>query len=85
MQPFKYDFGVTVKDTITEFEGIVTGALQYISGCSQYLVQGKIGKDGEKKEPHWIDEQRLELVAGKKKIVLDNSKTPGPDAPAPKR
>jgi hypothetical protein len=35
---FKFDLGVTVKDVIHGFEGVVTGRCQYLTGCTQYLV-----------------------------------------------
>ena len=44
-----------------------------------------VGTDGSFKEAHWFDEQRLFVIAEYDTIVLDNSRTPGPDKPAPKR
>ena len=76
--------GLTVKDTITGFEGVCTGHCVYISGCDQLLVQPKAeGKDF--KEPRWFDRQRLILVDGVEEIVLNNADTPGSDVPAPTR
>lgn len=81
----KFDFGVKAKDVITGFTGVVTGHTSYISGCSQVLLQPPMGKDGKRPDGEWFDEQRVVPVSGAKKIVLDNSKTPGPDREAPKR
>ncbi len=78
------EFGIKAKDKITGFVGIVTGNCQYISGCDQVLLVPECGKDGSHREGHWFDLQRIVPLGGKK-IVLDNSRTPGPDKPAPIR
>lgn len=77
------DLGVTVKDKITGFKGVVTGYVRYITGCDQVLVVPQV-KAGANAEARWFDVQRVEQV-GKSKITLDNSKTPGFDAPPPVR
>lgn len=77
--------GATYRDRITDFTGIATGLCQYISGCSQALIQpfGLTDK-GDVREARWIDEQRLEQQAAAI-VVLENGATPGADAPAPIR
>jgi hypothetical protein len=78
--------GLTVKDKISGWTGVVTGHCDYISGCDQLLVTPSgLKKDGTVPEGKWVDVQRLEVVSGKKRITLDNEKTPGPDLPAPIR
>lgn len=57
-----FEFGDKVKDTITGFEGTVTGYTLFITGCAQYSVQPRIKTDGDFVEGRWIDEDRLELV-----------------------
>lgn len=74
--------GITAKDKITGFHGVVVGFCQYLSGCNQALLVPKLGKNGEYKESHWFDVQRLEQV-GTKTVKLDNGETPGFDKPAP--
>jgi hypothetical protein len=76
--------GTIVRDKITGFEGRVTGHCDYISGCSQSLIQPAVDKDGKFQNAHWFDDQRLELIDAEP-LVLDNSETPGPDMPAPIR
>lgn len=76
--------GRTYKDRITGFSGVATGFCQYISGCNQVLLTPKASKDGSYKSGEWFDVQRCEVV-GSSWISLDNSRTPGPDKPAPKR
>jgi hypothetical protein len=77
--------GLTVKDTITGFTGIVTGYVQYLTGCNQALVVPKVGKDGRPIDGHWYDEQRLEVDTKKKPIKIDNGSNPGADLAAPIR
>lgn len=87
--------GLTYKDSITSFTGVATGKLSYLTGCNQtMLTPTKQKEDGGLHESVWFDDQRLTLVANKKQITLDNTKTPGPSgrapvgrssAPAPKR
>lgn len=76
--------GNTVKDRVTGFSGVVTGVVHYLTGCSQALVQPPV-KDGELKESHWFDVQRLETDVATPAIVLENGDTPGFDRAPPKR
>ncbi len=49
-----------VKDTITEFRGIVTARCVYLNGCIRCQVQPSgLNKDGEIIESQWIDEGQL--------------------------
>jgi len=72
------ELGMKVKDKITGFSGVVTGICLYLSGCNQVLVVPPVRKDGSFVDGQWLDLQRLE-VTDKKKITLDNGKTPGFD------
>lgn len=58
---FKHDLGLTAKDKITGFEGLITGRCDYLTGCNQYLLQPPV-KDGDFKNGHWFDEGRIELT-----------------------
>jgi hypothetical protein len=78
------ELGRSYRDRITGFKGMATGHVRYISGCNQVLLAPPVDKDGKLRDAQWFDEQRLEDQGGKT-LVLDNSKTPGFDAPAPKR
>jgi len=75
--------GLTMRDKITGFQGVVTGHVHYISGCSQLLVSPP-AEDGKLREAAWFDEQRCEDV-GTSRIVLENGATPGCDMAPPKR
>lgn len=74
--------GAKVRDGITGFEGVVTGYVQYLTGCNQVLVMGR-SVEGKPADAVWFDEQRVTVDADAGHVVLDNSKTPGFDAPAP--
>jgi hypothetical protein len=77
------ELGRRAKDKITGFAGTVTGYVVYITGCNQALIVAD-AKDGKAGEASWYDEQRVEYTDDSK-IILDNTKTPGFDAPAPVR
>lgn len=76
--------GTRVRDMITGFSGVVTGFVEYISGCNQALVIPPVDEKGAMQEGQWFDIQRLERL-GDSLIVLDNGQAAGPDMPAPKR
>jgi len=52
--------GDKVKDSITDFEGVVIARIEYLNGCIRYSVQPtKLNEKGEIAETAWIDEQQL--------------------------
>ena len=74
--------GSRARDVITGFEGVVTGRCEYITGCTQLLLQPP-AKDGAYVDSHWFDIDRCQPISG---AVVDLPVTvPGPDKPAPKR
>jgi len=84
---FKFDNGVTVKDRITGFQGVVTGRTNYITGCNQIMVNPqKINTDGKLADSEWFDENRLQLLA-EPRIVLGVPEVTGdgPMEAAPKK
>lgn len=58
MKQFKIKMGAKVKDSVTDFRGVVTARAEYLTGCRQYLVQPKADK-GKFVEGNWFDEDRL--------------------------
>ena len=78
------ELGMKVKDKITEFEGVATGLVQYITGCNQVLIVPGLNDKGQPGESHWFDEQRC-VQQGDEIVALENVETPGPDKAAPKR
>lgn len=77
--------GSQAKDIISGFKGTVTGYVQYISGCNQYLLSAKVAKDGALKESHWFDEQRVEALGGKRVVLKNQPEHPGHAEAAPIR
>lgn len=59
---FKFSNGDSVIETVTGFNGTITGSVYYLTGCNQYLVVGK-SKDGAEAPCVWYDEGRLKLAA----------------------
>lgn len=79
--------GLPATDRITGFKGIVTGFVQYITGCNQCLVAPPT-KDGAELASAWFDVQRLEFGREQDRIKLPEAAAPsttGFDRPAPKR
>lgn len=79
----KFLLGVTVRDMVTNFTGTAIGRLEYLNGCKQYGVKGKIQPDGKMPDVSWIDEQQLELVdEGISKTIIPLVSAPGCDSNA---
>ena len=76
------ELGVTARDEVTGFEGVVTGDCSYLTGCRQFLLTPPISESGEHRTGHWFDEQRLRAL-DVEKVQFDNEETPGFDIPAP--
>lgn len=55
--------GMTAKDVITGFTGLVTGTVQYFTGCNQVLLTPTITEDGKRLDSQWFDIERVELVS----------------------
>ena len=77
--------GDRVIDDITEFSGIVTGIVHYISGCDQALIKPALKPDDPGTYPRqvWLDIDRLHLVEAQ--VVKKRRKRVGSDLPAPIR
>lgn len=81
----KIELGQEVKDEITGFQGIVTGEVSYITGCTQFLVQPRATTPDKKPDSEWFDHERLNVV-GQGIGDPQTQYTPGgPDSPAPRR
>ena len=78
-----FEMGTEVRDKITKFTGVVTGKSEYITGCTQYLLQPPCAKDtGAFVNGTWFDENRLELVNAVR-VLKKSSRNVGPGLPAP--
>ena len=81
----KVELGDFAKDTITGFEGIVTGKAEYLTGCDQFILQPKCIEDMAKyPDANWFDEGRLRVLSRNevRKIEVEGDK-PGADYTAP--
>lgn len=52
--------GQKARDVISNFEGVVTGVAEYLTGCRQLLLSR--GDDTGRPQGEWFDEDRLDLV-----------------------
>ncbi len=75
----KIKLGVTARDVITGFEGIVIGRTEYLYGCAHIAIKStKLDKDGAPMECKWFDEPQVEMVPKKAKIKPVSQNTGGP-------
>lgn len=56
---FEFDLGERVKDTMTNFQGVIIVRNQHITGCDRYCVLPEETDDGDYPSSTWFDEQRL--------------------------
>lgn len=74
--------GDKVKCKITGQEGIVTGLVQFITGCDQAIVQPPLDKAKAKPATFWLDIHAAEVVkAGAVKINNPEARTTGGPSP----
>lgn len=76
--------GLTVRDRISGFVGVVTGHVRYLTGCNQLLVQPRVGGDGKWIDSQWVDESRASIDTSHERVTLPVI-DPGPDKVAPRR
>ena len=77
--------GCTAVDQVTGFRGVVTGIVQYLTGCNQALLIPKVDKDGKAMDGAWFDIQRLLPDSSVPTIQTDNTRGAGSDMAPPKR
>ena len=78
-------FGLTGRDVITGFVGVIIGKSSYISGCDQLLLTPRVGTDNTSKYAVWFDSSRVEVIE-EEKVILPPDRvqaSPGPDKSAP--
>ncbi len=61
--------GDKVKCKITGFVGIAIAKTEFINKCVQYGIVSKIKKDGKYPDEIGIDQESLEVITPKKKII----------------
>jgi hypothetical protein len=78
------NLGKKARDVVTGFKGTITGYVQYLTGCNQYLLVPQVKEDGSTIDSCWYDDKRIEILDDAA-IVLRNDAANGPDMEAPKR
>lgn len=68
---FQFDLGSLLRDKVSEFEGIATSRIEYLNGCIQYCLDGKIDKDGKRPKGEWIDEGQLTELVSAEQMKVD--------------
>jgi hypothetical protein len=76
--------GKTVRDELSGFGGVVTGHVEYLTGCNQCLVQPRCKDDGGFVESQWLDDDRL-VVTNDTVFAFPRQTAAGCDKQAPKR
>lgn len=71
--------GQKVKDVVTGYTGITTAKIEFLNGCTQFLVQPKmvVPKKGEKEEypsAVYIDVEQLVVVGKGTPVKLNGRK-----------
>ena len=61
--------GDKVRCKITGFIGTAVARTEFINGCTQYNIVGKVAKDGKYPEEMNIDIESLEVLPVKKKAI----------------
>lgn len=79
----RIELGKKVRDKITGFHGVVTGRVEYLTGCEQVLIQPPTKQDGAWVDSHWLDIDRVEAVESVP-VTLPVTKA-GPDKAAPQK
>lgn len=54
--------GAKVRDRVTKFEGVVTSHAKHLTGCDTVCVTPTINSDGQLRDYHWFDIERVEIV-----------------------
>lgn len=75
--------GNLVRDIITGFQGTAISRVEYLTGCTQFGVVPKCGKDGKYPDAQYFDDKRLEFV--KEGAATKVAKTGGLQIDAPRR
>lgn len=74
--------GDQARDTVTGFQGAVMGITHYLTGCDQLLlVPTALSKDGDLREGHWFDLERVEAVKLADRVVLPKRNRPASGGP----
>lgn len=75
--------GNIARDKVTGFIGTVISRIEYLTGCMQFGLVGKIGPDGKIPHAEYFDHARLEYVSDG--VAVKSTDTGGPQRDEPGR
>jgi hypothetical protein len=78
MHEFKFDLGDEVRDTITNYCGVIVARTQWLTNCNTYMVKSRELKDGQPRDAITFDEPSVELVKPLAVRGVEGVKTGGP-------
>lgn len=55
--------GLKAVDTLSGYEGTITGHCIHATGCDQICLGGGLDKDGKPREGQWFDINRIRIVS----------------------
>ena len=74
--------GSVVRCKVTGYEGIAFSRIEYLNGCIQYGVKGKVDKKtGKIPEAEFIDSQQLVVIGVGISVQPEDTGGPSTDAP----
>ena len=79
------ELGSYARDVVTGFRGVVTGRVEYLTGCHQILLQPRVKDTGEIVGGQWFDVDRCEPLPEIGVLQLPSRTSNGPDLAAPIR
>lgn len=82
MHNFKYELGLKAKDMLTGFKGILNYRVNYLTGCDQYGIHPGLDKEGKLMEAQQFDENRIEILPGKKLELVEKKRKDPPGGPS---
>jgi hypothetical protein len=59
---FKHKLGLTAKDKITGFNGVITSRCEFLTGCNRYCIQPTALNNGVPFESIYFDEGQIEII-----------------------
>lgn len=77
------ELGATYRDTVTGFEGVATGKVEYLTGCEQAYLEGS-REGGKDASTAWADVDRIELLEQKPKLEIAQTAAGGGERPHPR-
>lgn len=67
-----FTLGMTARDKLTGFEGIIVARAEYLRGCTQYALEAPAGTDDKPGDTKCFNECRLEVILGLSQADYDH-------------